>query len=110
MILLAVVSINAMAEWVEVGVNDFIGSTFYADTETISKSGNKVKMWVMYDYKTAHDVVGDNFGKYMSTKNHNEYDCKEAKGYESTIKLPSLRRWVKVYRRLRPLQILNGIQ
>jgi len=79
MILLAVVSSNAMAEWVEVGVNEFIGSTFYADTGTISKSGNKVKMWVMYDYKTAHDVVGDNFGKYMSTKSHNEYDCKGAK-------------------------------
>ncbi len=77
-LLLAVVSSSVMAEWVEVGVNDFIGSTFYADTGTISKSGNKVKMWVMYDYKTAHDV-GEDFGKYMSTKSHNEYDCKETK-------------------------------
>lgn len=40
-----------MAEWVEVGVND---------------------------YKTAHDV-GENFGKFMSTRSYNEYDCKEAK-------------------------------
>jgi hypothetical protein len=77
MLLLVFVSSGVMAEWVEVGVNDYIGSTFYADTETISKSGNRVKMWVMYDYKTAHDV-GDNFGKYMSTRSHNEYDCKEA--------------------------------
>ena len=76
--LLAVVSSSAMANWVEVGVNDHIGSTFYAETGTISKFGNKVKMWVMYDYKTAHDV-GEDFGKYMSTKSHIEYDCKEAK-------------------------------
>ena len=77
-LMLAFVSGSAMAEWVEIGSNDFIGSTFYADTGTISKSSNKVKMWVMYDYKTAHDA-GEDFGKYMSTKSHNEYDCKETK-------------------------------
>jgi len=77
-LMLAVVSSSAMANWVEVGVNDHIGSTFYAETGTISKFGNNVKMWVMYDYKTAHDV-GEYFGKYMSTKSHIEYDCKEAK-------------------------------
>ena len=68
-----------MAEWVKAGVNDFIGSTFCADTETISKSGNKVKMGVMNDYKMAHDV-GEKFGKYISTISHNDYDCIEAKG------------------------------
>ncbi len=78
MLLPAFVNSSAMAEWVEVGVNDFIGSTFYADTGTISKSGNKVRMWVMYDYKTAHDV-GKKFGKYISTISHNDYDCMEAK-------------------------------
>jgi hypothetical protein len=78
MMLPAFVNSSAMAEWVEVGVNDFIGSTFCADTETISKSGNKVKMWVMYDYKMAHDV-GEKFGKYISTISHNDYDCMEAK-------------------------------
>ena len=78
MMLPAFVNSSAMAEWVEVGVNDFIESTFYADTETISKSGNKVRMWFMYDYKMAHDV-GEKFGKYISTINHNDYDCMEAK-------------------------------
>jgi len=41
MMLLAVVSSSAMAEWVEVDTSD--DSTYYANPNTIRKSGNKVK-------------------------------------------------------------------
>lgn len=33
-------------------------------------------MWHLTDFKTAHKDMGD---KYMSMKDQNEYDCKEAK-------------------------------
>jgi len=72
-LMLAVVSSSAMAEWVEVGVNDD-GATVYANPDTIRKSGNKVKMWVLWDYFTAQEVVSK---PYMSARIQNEYNCKE---------------------------------
>ena len=49
MMLLAVVSSSAMAEWTVVNENkEFIQ---YADLATIRKLGNKVKMWGLNDYK-----------------------------------------------------------
>jgi hypothetical protein len=41
-LLLAVLSSSAMAEWIKVGAND--NSTIYADPATIRKEGNMVKM------------------------------------------------------------------
>ena len=63
-----------MAEWDKVfaaGSNSF---DVYLNPDTIRKSSNNVKMWVLYDNKWARGNAGK---KYMSTKLQNEYNCKE---------------------------------
>jgi len=70
LILLAVVSCSAMAEWVPVGGNDRF--TLYSDPTTISKSGNMVKMLRLTDFKVVQGNIGEH---YMSTKRQDEYDC-----------------------------------
>lgn len=73
MMLLAVVSSNAMAEWVKVGGSDTL--SIYADPTTIRKKSNIVKMWNMFDLKAEQTVTG---GKpFLSVKGQEEYDCKE---------------------------------
>jgi hypothetical protein len=73
MMLLAVVSSNAVAEWVKIGSSENI--TIYVDLATIRKTGNKVKMWNLLDLKSAR---GEDTGKpYMSAKGQQEYDCKK---------------------------------
>ncbi len=74
MILLAVVSSSAMAEWVKVGVSTDKNTTIYADPSTIRKLGDKVKMWVMWDHLTAQE--GDS-KPHMSTRVQKEFNCKE---------------------------------
>ncbi len=44
-LLLAVMSSSAMAEWVEVGVNDD-GATVYANPDTIRRAGKRTKCGV----------------------------------------------------------------
>jgi len=73
MMLLAVVSNSAMAEWVEVGVNDD-GATVYADPDTFRRAGKRAKMWILVDYKTAQVIAGE---LYMSRTSLHEYDCKD---------------------------------
>jgi len=73
-ILLAVMSSSAMAEWVEVGTSGNYETIIYADPTTIRKSGNKVKMWVLFDHNSVKETAGD---KYLSEKTQMEYDCKE---------------------------------
>lgn len=70
MMLLAVMSSSAMAEWVKVGGGD--GDFVYADPTTIRKNGDNVKMWSLSDYKTPQGRKS-----YMSSKTQDEYDCKE---------------------------------
>jgi len=72
MILLAVVSSSAIAEWIEIGATD--NSTLYFDSNTIRKSGNKVKMWSLSDFNSVEEVSGD---KFLSEMHQDEYDCKE---------------------------------
>ncbi len=75
MMLLAVVSSSAMAEWaewVEVGSNDNV--TSYADPATIRKVGNKVKVWELVDFKTVQGSTGFQFN---SAKVQTQYDSKE---------------------------------
>lgn len=74
MMLLSVVSNSAIAEWIDVGSNE--NTTIYVDPATVQRAGNMAKMWHLTDFKMAHQDMGD---KYMSTKDQNEYDCKEAK-------------------------------
>jgi len=79
-LMLAVVSSGAMAaEWVEIGETDketteAYASTFYADPDTIRKTGNRVKMWVLVDYKKDEEEFG-----ILSARLKEEYDCKEKK-------------------------------
>lgn len=71
--LLAVVSSSAWAEWVEVSRNDT--STIYANPATIRKAGDIVKMWYLIDYRI---IQGANVGSpFLSSKDQSEYDCKE---------------------------------
>ncbi len=72
MTLLAVMSSSAVAEWVKVGSNERF--TSYVDPATISKEGDKVQMWHLYDYNTAHGDSSDT--KYLSMKMLDENDCK----------------------------------
>ncbi len=73
-LILAVVSSSAMAEWVKVGTSDDKTTTIYADPSTIRKSGNRVKMWALWDYSTAQEGGSK---PYMSVRIQNEYNCKE---------------------------------
>jgi len=72
LMLLAVVSSSAMAEWVEVGTTNKY--TSYADPDTIRKVGNKVKVWELVDFKTVQGSTGFQFN---SAKVQSQYDCKE---------------------------------
>src|SRR3990172_4424721 len=74
MMLLAVVSNSALAEWVKVGSNEI--TTIYADSVTVQRMGNMAMMWHLTDFKTAKKDMG---AMYMSKKDQNEYDCKEEK-------------------------------
>jgi hypothetical protein len=71
MMLLSVVSSNAMAEWIDVGGNDY--STIFADPATIRKVGNYEEMLNLYDTDIA-EVVGNI--SFKSSKSLDEYDCK----------------------------------
>jgi len=48
------------------------GTTVYADPTTKSRDGDLVKMWVLFDFKTAQTKAGIS---YLSAKAHMEYDC-----------------------------------
>ena len=82
MILLAVVSSSAMAEWVEVAESEAGTFIAYAESATIQKTDNIVHMWVLIDYKTAQTNASK---PYMSKLGIRKYDCK-AKQYQADIK------------------------
>ena len=71
--LLAGVSSNAAAEWVEVGSSE--KTTVYVDPATIRRAGNLVKMWNLIDLKTATLTAGSK--PYTSQMTQAEFDCKE---------------------------------
>lgn len=77
MIFMTAMSISAMAEWVYVSkINE--NSTSYVDPATLRKAGNRVKMWILIDYKTTKENVA--YARpYLSLKGQMEYDCKEEK-------------------------------
>jgi hypothetical protein len=80
MLPLLVVSVNAMADWVEVFRDG--AYTVYADPATVVKTGDNTKMWVLYDYRS---VQSSNTSKpYRSSRRQSEYDCK---GRQSRILL-----------------------
>lgn len=73
MLLLAIVSSNAMAEWVQIG--GYGGAAIYTDSSNIQKEDNIVRMWILHNYYIAHRGAG---GKtYLSVDEQDEFDCKE---------------------------------
>lgn len=75
-LILFVMNSNAIAEWIQIDTSNRVGLTAYADRATIIRSGNKVEMWVLYDYKT----VQTNARKpYISIRGQWRYDCIEKK-------------------------------
>lgn len=71
-LLISVVSSQTMAEWIDVGGNNY--STIFVDSATIRRVGNNVEMMSLYDTDIA-EVVGEI--SFMSSKSLDEYNCKE---------------------------------
>lgn len=76
MILLAVVSNSAMAEWTITSESGFVD--LYVNLDTYLKAGNTVRVWELQDHKKAITLASSG-DKYLSTTALNEYDCKEKK-------------------------------
>lgn len=72
MMLLAVWSISAAAEWVKFATPE--DYTVYFDNASIRKAGDRVKVWELFNYKTQQRGIGSD--RYMSAKLQYEYDCK----------------------------------
>ena len=72
LVLLLAASSGAWADWIPVGGSD--EQTAYINPTTIRRSGDRAKLWGLYDYKSAKAL-----GKrhYLSIRAQNEYDCKE---------------------------------
>lgn len=66
---------HAVAEWKKIGESEKRdGYTAYVDLTSARKANNRVKMWVLFDYKIEQKVSGVNF---LSEKIRREYDCEE---------------------------------
>ena len=74
MLLLAIISTSTIADWTNVSTDEN-GFSIYADPTTIKKMGNRIKMWVLFDYRKAKYDTGD---KVMSIMRHEEYNCKDS--------------------------------
>lgn len=72
LIFLEMLSCNATAEWVRISENNRL--VHYADT-AISKSGDMVKVWSMYDYKSVQESPRSG-RRYLSEKSQGEIDCR----------------------------------
>jgi hypothetical protein len=70
-LMLAMLSSNAAAAWVQIGEND--RWVAYADTEAIHRSGNLVVSWTLFDYKSTQESRGGK--RYLSEKSQREVDC-----------------------------------
>ena len=68
------VSVQA-ANWVDVGGNDEV--TVFVDTESVRKSGTRVKTWLKWKWQKPQDVPGAYPAKtYQSEKQLQVSDCK----------------------------------
>ena len=61
----------AYAEWMSLGDSD-AGTTVYADSATMRREGELVKMSVLFDFKTIQAKADVS---YLSAKAQMEYDC-----------------------------------
>lgn len=74
MLLLAGASGSAMAIWSELQRGGPEGFAIHIDPATIRRVDSRVKMWVLFDYKTAQ-MIGNQ--PYLSERTQDEYDCEE---------------------------------
>ncbi len=75
MMLLLLVSTNVFAtDWVKAGEND--NFTHYVDPQSIRRDGNKVRVWVLQDFKSGQ-VLDDNKTRFFSMVERDEFDCFE---------------------------------
>ena len=65
----------AYAEWMKVDTIEIAEATVYADSSTIRRKGNSLKMWALFDFKTKRRLHGGPW--VLSHKNHYEYECPE---------------------------------
>src|SRR5215468_965770 len=65
------------AEWVEVGGKVEEGLTVYVELDTLSRSGDVVKMWELWDFKTSRTETKP---PHMSVKSQREFDCIKKRG------------------------------
>jgi hypothetical protein len=72
---LALSSEPAHAEWMSFGASE-AGTTVYADPATMHREGDRVKMLVLFDFKTAQKKAEVS---YLSAKAQMEYDCAESR-------------------------------
>jgi hypothetical protein len=61
----------AYAGWVSLGDTDS-GTRVYVDRSTLLSKGDRVTMWVLYDFRSMRTVAGKS---YLSSKTQGEYDC-----------------------------------
>jgi hypothetical protein len=73
LLLLAVVSSNAMAELVQIGGHG--GLAIYTDPSSFHKEGNIARMWNVYNYNMARREAGGKL--YLSEEEQVEFDCAE---------------------------------
>ncbi len=74
-LMLAVVSISAKAEWVNIYSDE--NFSIFADPSTISKNGNLVKMESLYDFKAAQAITTRNPSRSETWQK--EFDCQVKK-------------------------------
>lgn len=73
-LILILASDLAMAEWSKIGESEKRGGyTAYADLTSARKAYNRVKMWVLFDYK----IEQKSLDLILSEKIRREYDCEE---------------------------------
>lgn len=87
-VLLAMVSGNAMADWIKVNENSEF--TTYGNRATISTKGHVASMWSMYDFQTVQTLLSDS-ANYNSTQQLSSYDCRDEKTKMLTSTLYSKR-------------------
>jgi len=75
MVLLAVVSNTAMAEWREIGGNE--NYTVYINPKILWNNGKIAKMWHLFDYNAMRS--SNCHIDYISSIMQYEYDCKQWK-------------------------------
>ena len=72
--LLILMSSLAHAKWEKIDTNDDDSMTVYVDPDTTRRKGDLVKMWELFDYKTAQTTGSVSS---MSSVQRVEFDCAE---------------------------------